>query len=138
MGLLTARGGRTAGATSLRAALGDNSNPLLAALNSLHANCFVADLDLNLIWMNRLAAVTLQDLAPKIQSSFGVSLHDLLGGSIHRFHQDPGRIERILDDPSALPRTAVFSFGGVTLRTMINAVTDATAGASATSWCGTT
>jgi hypothetical protein len=30
----------------------------------------------------------------------------------------------LVADPSALPRTAVFSFGGVTLRTMINAITE--------------
>ncbi len=53
-----------------------------------------------------------------------MSLHDLMGGSIHRFHKDPSRIERILAEPGALPRVAVFSFGGVTLRTMINAITD--------------
>ncbi len=123
MGLLTARRRATA-ATSLTAALDDPGNPLLAALNSLNANVFLADRELNLIWANRRAATTLADLAPAIQSAFGVGPQQLIGGSIHRFHQDPRRIERILADPSALPRTAVFSFGGVTLRTMINAVTD--------------
>ena len=47
-----------------------------------------------------------------------------MGGSIHRFHKDPAAIERILADPSALPRESVFSFGGATLRTLINSVTD--------------
>ncbi|WP_285594835.1 methyl-accepting chemotaxis protein [Kineosporia sp. NBRC 101731] len=124
MGLLTARARRTAQGATLLAALNDTSNPLLAALSSLHTNCFIADPDLNLVWANRLAHDTLVGLAPAIQTSFGVTLQDLLDGSIHRFHQDPARIERILHDPSALPRTAVFSFGGVTLRTMINVITD--------------
>ncbi|GAB3238408.1 methyl-accepting chemotaxis protein [Kineosporia babensis] len=125
MGLMTARRARSTAGTGLASALEDSASPLLAALDSVHVNCFVADLDLKLIWANRLAAVTLQELGPRIQSTFGVNLSDLIGGSIHRFHQDPQRIEQILNDPGALPRTAVFSFGGVTLRTMINAVTDA-------------
>jgi len=53
-----------------------------------------------------------------------MSVDQLFGGSIHRFHHDPARIERILGDPAALPREATFSFGGITLRTLINAITD--------------
>jgi methyl-accepting chemotaxis protein len=117
-------GSRRSGAADLAAMLAGPSNPLLATLESMHANCFVADLDLNLVFMNRQAERTAGELAPVIRSSFGVDLKDLLHGSIHRFHQDPARIERLLEDPSALPRTAVFSFGGVSLRAMINAVTD--------------
>jgi methyl-accepting chemotaxis protein len=106
-------------------ALADETNPLRAVVDSMFTNCFVADLDLNLIFMNQQAARTLTDLAPAVRDTFGVPLREVLGGSIHRFHQDPSRIERILNDPAALPRQAVFSFGGVTLRTMINAVTGA-------------
>ncbi|GAB6901494.1 hypothetical protein JCM9957A_45840 [Kineosporia succinea] len=109
---------------SLLTALQDQTHPLRAALDSVHVNCFIADMNLTLVWANRLAFATLGELAPKIHASFGVSLHDLMGGSIHRFHKDPSRIERILAEPGALPRVAVFSFGGVTLRTMINAITD--------------
>jgi methyl-accepting chemotaxis protein len=101
------------------------SNPLLATLESMFANCFVADLNLNLVFVNRRAAKTAAELAPAFRTAFGVELQDLLQGSIHRFHQDPARIERILADTSALPRSAVFTFGGVTLRALINAVTDA-------------
>lgn len=124
MGLLTARGGRSTTATALRAALADDTNPLLAALNSIHTNVFAADLDLNLVWSNRRAKDTLQSMGPTIQSTFGISLDSLLGGSIHRFHQDPARIDRILEDPTALPRTAVFTFSGITLRAMVNVITD--------------
>jgi methyl-accepting chemotaxis protein len=106
--------------------LADPDHPLRATLDSLAVNCFVADLDLKLVYANRKAHETLRLLAPALRSSFGVELRDLLGGSIHRFHKDPGRIDRILADPAALPRTAVFTFGGVSLRTHISAVTDAT------------
>jgi len=104
--------------------LNDPAQPLAAVLNSLHANCFVADLQLTLIWNNRKAAETLRGLSPAIRSAFGLDIGQVLGGSIHRFHKDPAAIERILADPKALPRESVFSFGGATLRTLINAVTD--------------
>ncbi|MBT0768065.1 hypothetical protein KIH74_03975 [Kineosporia sp. J2-2] len=124
MGLLTTLTGRAPAAASLHAALHDPADPTRAVLDSLYANVLVADPDLRLIWTNQLAWATLQDLAPALRNSFGVGLDDLLGGSIHRFHQDPSRIERILHEAGGLPRTAVFTFGGVTLRTLINAVTD--------------
>lgn len=114
------------GSRSLDDLLADAGNPLRATLDSLHANCFIADLSLNLVFVNDKALRTARQLAPAVQATFGLSVDQLLGGSIHRFHHDPGRIERILSDPSALPREATFSFGGVTLRTLINAITDDT------------
>ena len=104
--------------------LADGSHPLTAILDSLEDNCFVADLDLTLIWMNRKARSTLGTLSTAITAAFGVSVQEVLGGSIHRFHKDPARIDRILADPGALPREAVFGFGGISLRTRINAITD--------------
>lgn len=117
--------GRRSAVRDLAALLAEGTSPLAAALNSLHTNCFIADLQLKMIWMNRRAEHTLEELAPDIRSTFGLSLSDLLGGSIHRFHRDPARIDRILADPTALPRAASFTFGGITLRTSINAITDA-------------
>jgi methyl-accepting chemotaxis protein len=104
--------------------LADTRNPLRATLNSLDANCFIADLKLNLVFINAKAARTAQQLAPAVRSAFGLSIDQLLNGSIHRFHHDPARVERILADKSALPREATFSFGGITLRTLINAIED--------------
>ncbi|WP_210766840.1 methyl-accepting chemotaxis protein [Cellulomonas citrea] len=109
---------------ALRDLLADSSHPLVAVLDSLHANCFVADLDLTLVWTNRAAQATMVGLAPAVREAFGLDVGQMVGGSIHRFHKDKARIEQILSDPSALPRDAVFSFGGVTLRTLINQVTD--------------
>lgn len=110
--------------TSISEALGDTQSPLYAALQSLNGNCFIADLNLQLVWMNRQATKTVSNLAGAVRSTFGVDLNDILDGSIHRFHKDPGRIERILDDPSQLPRKADFTFGNVTLSTFINSITD--------------
>ncbi len=114
---------RHAGAGSLHELLAPGQQ-LAAALGCLPTNCFVADLGLSLVFMNAKAATTVAGLAPAIQSVFGLSVAEILGGSIHRFHRDPQRVERILNDPSALPREAVFSFGGVSLRTQINTLND--------------
>ncbi len=108
----------------LNAALTDATSPLRATLDSLHGNCFIADLSLTLVYMNRSARGTVQEMSAAIRSAFGMSVEQLLGGSIHRFHKDPARIDRILADPAQLPRAALFTFGGKTLRTMINAIDD--------------
>ncbi|MGE3704427.1 MAG: methyl-accepting chemotaxis protein [Vicinamibacterales bacterium] len=97
---------------------------LKASLDALRANVFIADYDLNLIYLNPMAAETASGFEAEIKKVFGVGLNDLLGGSIHRFHRDPKRIEKILRTPGALPHEAEFSFGTVTLRTFINAVQD--------------
>jgi methyl-accepting chemotaxis protein len=122
--LPTSRRSGTAG--GLSALLADPTNPVRASLHSMYTNCFVADLDLKLVYLNRQAEKTMRELGPTIRSSFGVELRDLLGGSIHRFHKDPARIERILHDPASLPMVTTFTFGGITLRANVNAITDET------------
>jgi len=124
MAFLSIGAPRRAGVVSLEQLLADELNPLRATLDSLNANCFIAGLDLTLVYRNRKANQTLGDLGPAIRQAFGLSVDQLLGGSIHRFHKDPARIEGILADPTALPRQATFSFGGITLRTLISAITD--------------
>jgi methyl-accepting chemotaxis protein len=121
--LLSSRTRRRTGPT-IGELLADGNHPLTAVLESLNGNCFIADLDLTLIWMNRKARGTIGVLSTAMRSAFNVNIEDVLGGSIHRFHKDPARIERILNDPGALPRSAVFTFGGITLRAQINAITD--------------
>ncbi len=91
-------------------------------LDKVEANIFVADAGLNIIYINPHAAHTLQTLASEIERAFHVQIADVLGGSIHRFHKDPGRIERILQDPNFRPHHAQFAFGTVTLETQINRV----------------
>lgn len=102
----------------------ESSAGLRACLDCLRANVFVADLDFNLVYMNAQAEETIRPIEDEVIKVFGVSVDDLLGGSIHRFHRDPERVERILGDYlGSLPRKAVFNFGKITLRTTINAVT---------------
>ncbi len=105
-------------------ALLDSVHSLRAILDSVEANIFVADLSFNLIYGNRCAMRTASLIERDLQDNFRVSVSDLLFGSIHRFHKDPGRIERILQSLSTNPHEAMFRFGEITLSTHIAAITD--------------
>lgn len=100
-----------------------NSTSLLAALDSLQANVFVADPALNLVYLNPAAERAVRAVERDVRATFGVSVEELLGGSIHRFHRDPRRVEEILGS-APMPHEASFSFGSVTLSTRINKVLD--------------
>ncbi len=100
-----------------------SSGGLLSCLDSVQANVLVADTNFNLIYANPSALKTLETLKDQIFTAFGVSINDIVGGSIHRFHKDSQKIEKILRNPSALPHTAEFSFGEVTLAATINSIT---------------
>jgi hypothetical protein len=91
-------------------------------LAGVQANIFIADRELNLIHMNAKAAQTLQLIGPEIERAFGVRVQDILGGSIHRFHRDPGRVEHILHSSGFLPHDTQFTFGSITLAAQIERI----------------
>lgn len=100
----------------------DDPARIRAILDRLPANVFIADRELKLIYANETAKRSLGAFAEVVQKLFGVAPDQIVGGSIHRFHKEPGRIEAILRDTSRLPHAAVFSFGDVTLKTTIDAI----------------
>jgi PAS domain-containing protein len=118
--LRAARTRRSAGQSSLTATLPG----LKAVLDSIEAKVFVADTDFTLVYANRAAVRTARTFEGEFRRVFGVGLADLVGGSIHRFHRDPARIERILRDPANFPHRSFHRFGNVVLEGQINAVTD--------------
>ena len=93
-----------------------------ATLDHVRSNIFLADSDLNLVFANKMALDTLQELGPEIEKVFDVSISQLMGASIHTFHRDPQHVERILRNPASLPHHANLAFGDVTLATDINGV----------------
>ncbi|MCC6434514.1 MAG: hypothetical protein IT196_05745, partial [Acidimicrobiales bacterium] len=95
---------------------------LRALLEQLQANVFLATPDLRLVYANTSALNAFGAIAEDVHKTFGVGLNDLLGGSIHRFHRDPARIERVLAS-APMPHRASFGFGRTTLDTRINRVT---------------
>lgn len=97
---------------------------LRATLDALQTNVFMADADFNMVYANQRALDTLRGFEAEIEKVFGVSVDEMLGSSIHRFHRDSRRVEKILRNPAALPHAAQFSFGAITLQTNINAITN--------------
>lgn len=93
-----------------------------AGLDALSACTLVADRSLTLRWVNSAAAEVLRQIEPEVERVFGIRFEEMVGGSIHRFHRDPARVESILaeQDSFHLPHNAEFTFGAVTLRTFIN------------------
>ncbi|MBT7178778.1 MAG: hypothetical protein HN907_04500 [Nitrospina sp.] len=104
----------------------NNHIALHSCVENLQANVFVADKDFNLVYMNAQARKTLETIEPTLQEVFRLSVDDILGGSIHRFHRNPEKVEAILKNPSSFPHELNFEFGEVILRTAINAVWDET------------
>ena len=95
---------------------------LRAMLDSVEANIFAADENFTLIYANRRALRTARSIEHSLRDAFGIGADDLVGGSIHRFHRDPSRVERILRDPANFPHEAIFEFGETTLRTTVNGI----------------
>ncbi|MBX9582817.1 MAG: methyl-accepting chemotaxis protein [Gemmataceae bacterium] len=95
---------------------------LRAAVAGLQANVFIADARLNLVYANDHAVETLRGLDAELRAAFGVGADEVVGATIHRFHRDKKKVERILRNPAALPYATRFGFGGVTLDARINAV----------------
>lgn len=92
--------------------------------DALPINVMMADAKLRLVYANPKAIATLKLLAGQIKEVFGVDVGNMIGLPIHAFHRDPKRVEQILNDPSKFPHQAQFSFGTVTITTMINRVLD--------------
>ena len=95
---------------------------LRASLSSVQANVFLADTAFNIIYANDRALETLRGIEGEIRKAFDVDVDDIVGATIHRFHKDKRRVERILRNPAALPHQAEFSFGNITLQAKINGV----------------
>src|SRR5262245_62042888 len=98
----------------------DSLEFLQASLASVQTNLFLADAKLKIVYANDRALETLRGIEGEIRKAFGVGADDIVGGSIHRFHKDKRRVERILRNPAALPHQAQFTFGNVTLQAKIN------------------
>lgn len=114
------------GKESKNPSLMESSSNLLACLNSAQSNLLFADTNFTLVHANDKSIKTLRTLEADLKELFSVRVDDVVGGSIHRFHKDSRRIEKILTNPSNLPHSAEFTFGNNTLSAVINAIYGAT------------
>jgi methyl-accepting chemotaxis protein len=103
-------------------ALLDQLDSLRALVDGVQANVFVADTALDIVYANPSAVRTLRGIEAELIAAFGVGVEGVVGGSIHRFHKDPARVEAILRRPDALPHAAQFTFGSITLQANINSI----------------
>lgn len=99
--------------------LEDHLVAVCPTLDAVTSCILIADDDLTLRWINRAADHVLRRIEPELEAAFGITFDEMIGGSIHRFHRDPERVERVLAqrDDFSLPHQAQFSFGQVTLNT---------------------
>lgn len=100
----------------------DSPEFLRASLASVQTNIFIADASFTIVFANDRALETLRGFADEIRKAFKIEVDAIVGGSIHRFHKDQRNVERILRNPAALPHSADFTFGAVTLQTRINGI----------------
>ncbi|MEM1331989.1 MAG: methyl-accepting chemotaxis protein [Actinomycetota bacterium] len=93
-----------------------------ALLDAVPTNIMAADTDFQLVYLNPCAQRTLDGLDAEVRDRFGFGAHELLGGSIHRMHGDPGRVERILRDRHSFPHNFVIRFGDAALDATIEPI----------------
>ena len=82
-----------------------------SCLAGVQANIFIADSNLIIVYANDRALETLRGIENEVRAAFDVEVDDIVGATIHRFHKDKRRVERILRNPGALPHQAEFTFG---------------------------
>ena len=98
---------------------------LKSTIDNLGTNVLIADTDRNLVYMNRRSEETLRSIANIVQNELGLSVDDLVGGSIDRFHgARTNEIARTLSNPRNLPIKTDIKLGPLTLALEVNAATN--------------
>jgi methyl-accepting chemotaxis protein len=93
---------------------------IAAIVENNPSNMLVADIDLNLIYLNPASKETLKSL----EQFLPVKVADIQGQSIDIFHKNPSLQRKILSDPKNLPHTALIQVGPEILDLNINAIVD--------------
>ena len=83
-------------------------------------NVMLANLDLDLVYMNAISTKTLKTLEQYLPKP----VDQLIGGSIDIFHKDPAHQRRLLSNPDNLPHRAEIQVGPETLELLVSAVRD--------------
>ncbi len=95
------------------------------ALDAMGTNVFIANHDLQLVYMNRRAEETMKKISSTLDELFGISYKELLGANIDRYHGDRVKqIRRLLGDVKNLPHRKEIRLGDLTLDLNVNAIVD--------------
>ena len=98
---------------------------LQSAVDNLGTNVFMADRDLNLIYMNERSEATLRGVEEVLQKELGLSIDELLGGSVDRLYGDRAEEIRLTQsNPRNLPIRTDIKLGPLTLAMEVNAFFD--------------
>ena len=70
-----------------------------------------------ILYMNQAMKEIVSQMESEMKKAFGVGASEVMGGSIHRFHQDPDRIRKILEtlSPGEVRKNQVMDIGGISL-----------------------
>ena len=108
-----------------KAAGGNLVARLGSALDALGTNVFMADRDLNVVFMNKKARQVMESMNAVLQSKFGITAAQIVGTNIDRFHGSRvADIRRRLSDDKNLPIRSEIRLGDLILDLNVNAVYD--------------
>ncbi len=98
---------------------------LQSVVNGLGTNVLIADADRVLVYMNPRSEETLRSVEDIVQKELGLSVDELLNGSIDRFHGSRTKeIAKTLANPKNFPVKTDIRLGPLTLQLEVNGVFD--------------
>ncbi len=98
---------------------------LQSVVDNLGTNVLIANADRELVYMNERSEATLRAIEEIIQEELGLTVDELLGGSLDRFHGTRAKeIAKILANPKNLPVKTDIQLGPLTLSLEVNAAFD--------------
>lgn len=99
---------------------------LRSVVDNLGTNVFIGDKDQNLVYMNSRAEETLRAIEDVVQQELGLSVDELVGGPLDRFHNDRAKeIRKLLSNPKNMPVQTDIKLGKLTLALNVNGVFNA-------------
>ena len=98
---------------------------LQSVVNSVGTNVLISDADFNLVYMNERSEETLRSVEEIIEKELGLSVDELVGGSLDRFHGARAKeIRKTLSNPKNFPIKTDIRLGPLTLALEVNGVFD--------------
>ncbi|MFT7695528.1 MAG: methyl-accepting chemotaxis protein, partial [Candidatus Latescibacterota bacterium] len=93
-------------------------------LDRMGANVFVADMDLEIVYVNDIGMETLRVNAAKLEKALGIRVDQIVGENVTRFDQGLSHLQQALNRPSSLPYETDFKFDTLTIRARFNSIND--------------